>query len=124
MRLPIAVALALLTASLAGCQSPDVGQDCSFNNAIDTTAVPADYAATGITSCDNLVCIKSPGRQRGYCSKPCAANADCAQSDTGLVCRDLTFDQNFFAQHPELQAQYQQFLGPLGSSKYCATPSQ
>jgi hypothetical protein len=124
MRLPIAVALALLAGLLAGCQGPDVGQECSFNNAIDRTPVPADYAATGVTSCDNLVCIKSPSRTSGYCSKPCAGNADCSQSETGLVCRALTFDQNFFADHPELQAQYQPFLGALGLSKYCATPLQ
>lgn len=124
MRLPIVASLALLAASLVGCQSPDVGQDCAFGNSIDRSPVPADYAATGITSCDNLVCIKSPSRESAYCSKPCVSNTDCSQSETGLVCRPLTFDQNFFAAHPELQAQYQPFLGALGGSSYCATPLQ
>jgi hypothetical protein len=124
MRLPIVASLALLAGVLGGCQGPDVGQDCKFGNAIDTSPVPADYAASGITSCDYLVCIKSPSRASGYCSKPCASNADCSQSETGLVCRALTFDQNFFAAHPELQAQFQPYLASFGLSKYCAAPSQ
>ncbi len=122
MRLPIVASLVLLAGALAGCQGPDVGQDCAFGNAIDRTPVPADYAATGITSCENLVCIKSPNRASAYCSKPCASDTDCSSSETGLRCRPLTFDQNFFAAHPELKAQYQPFLGPLGVSSYCAAP--
>jgi hypothetical protein len=123
MRLSIVASLALLAGTLAGCQGPDVGQDCAFGNVIDHSTVAADYAASGITSCDYLVCIKSPSRPSAYCSKPCASNVDCAQSETGLECRALTFDQNFFAAHPELSAQYQPFLGPFGLSKYCAAPN-
>ncbi len=125
MRPRIAVVVVALGGLLVACQSPDVGQPCAFNNSIDSVAsVPADYAATGVTVCENLVCIRSPTRAQPYCSKPCVANADCSQSETGLVCRDLTFDQSFFDSHPELKAQYQPFLGSLGVSKYCAVPLQ
>jgi hypothetical protein len=126
MRIPTVAALVALSGLVAACQSPDVGQDCQFTNSLDSAAsVPADFAATGITVCENLVCIRSPSRPTAYCSKPCVANSDCSQSETGLICRELTFDANFMATlPPEVQAQYQRVLGPIGLSNYCATPQQ
>ncbi len=124
MRYAHVAMLVALAGALAGCQSPDVGQDCAFNNSIDAMAsVPADYAATGVTVCENLVCIRSPGRTTGYCSKPCAGDSECYTSETGLVCRALTFDANFMATlPPDVQSKYQKVLGPIGVSNYCATP--
>ncbi len=54
-----------LSAVLAGCQSPDVGQPCTLQigqdpNAVNlnTTSVPADFLESGADNgCDNLVCI-------------------------------------------------------------------
>lgn len=125
MRLRKAALLGCATA-LVACQSPDVGQPCAFNNSIDSIdPVPADYVATGVPVCENLVCIKSPQRQGAYCSKPCVSNSDCFQSDTGLVCRQLTLDQNAFATLPaDVQSTYAAALGTIGLSSYCATPQQ
>lgn len=125
MRIANAALLVALT-MVTACQGPDVGQTCQFGNSIDTlTTVPADYAATGITSCENLICIRSAQRPSAYCSKPCVSNSDCSQSETGLICRALTFDQTVMASlPPEVQALYAKSLGPIGLSNYCATPLQ
>ena len=123
MRPRILVFVVALGGLLSACQSPDVGQDCTFRQPVDPT-LPVEYVETGNTACDNLVCIKSPGRSSAYCSKPCVSNADCFQSQTNLLCRALTFDQSFFDSNPDLKAQYQPYLGAIGLSTYCATPQQ
>ncbi len=132
MRLSIVASLALLAGSLAGCQQADVGQDCTFAQNIKGP-VPGDFFATGITSCDNLICIKSPGARLddngvaiGYCSKACASDSECSTSETGLKCRALTFDQNYLATLPPDQAaKFQPYLGSAaGSALYCAKPLQ
>ncbi len=125
MRIANAALIVVLPALIA-CQGPDVGQPCQFGNSIDNlTTVPADYAATGVTSCENLICIRSAQRATGYCSKPCVSNSDCSQSETGLVCRQLTFDQNVISSLPaDVQSLYAKSLGPIGLSNYCATPLQ
>jgi hypothetical protein len=131
MRIPTAAALLAIAALLAGCQSSDVGQPCRLlpaeltPNGIDDGTVAADFVATNVPSCDDLVCIRSPSPSGGYCSRTCVSNADCSSGSlTGLVCRELTFDTNFFVENPQLKDQYQAFLGPIGLSTYCATPLQ
>src|SRR5512138_857836 len=96
-RSPLA-ALALGVFALAGCQSPDVGGDCTLAwspnwQQAGTTPPPtasqlyasggADYFESGNLACDGLVCIVSPvppgskydrSTGTGYCSKPCVSN--------------------------------------------------
>ncbi len=121
---------------VAGCQGPDVGQSCRIQTGqvdLNSTAVPADFFESDPASgCDNLVCIRSPDQPAGskvknnpYCSKPCVSNADCFQSDTGLVCRPVTVDTNFIKTLPQdVQDQYQLLLGEISFSSYCAAPLQ
>jgi len=128
--------LALAIVLLSGCQSPDVGQSCSIQTVgsvnLNTTDVPADFVEFGNEGCDDLVCIRSPNQPSGskvksnpYCSKPCVSNDDCFQSDTGLVCRPITVDPNFIKTlPPSVQTQYNQILGQLQFSSYCAAPLQ
>jgi hypothetical protein len=124
-RLPSLSLAALLT--LAGCQSPDVGQKCTFTLAgVDTTAAAADYLETGpLTDCETLICIVSPPTTRlknnPYCSKPCVSNSDCSQDETGLVCRSVVLDPAFLASLDE--STRNRYLGQfLNSSTYCAAP--
>ncbi len=123
--------LALGTLLLVGCQDPDVGQPCTFDlEAATDTTISADYLETGKTECENLVCIKSPPlpsnskvKSNPYCSKPCVSNSDCSESDTGLVCRTVVIDPNFVKSlPPEQQQKYQDFLGAIQFSSYCAAP--
>jgi hypothetical protein len=144
--------LLALSAVLAGCQSPDVGQPCTLQVGQDpsavnlnTTSVPADFLESGADNgCDNLVCIKSPDQPSGsavksnpYCSKQCVSNSDCFQDETGLVCRQVMVDRNFINSLPDAQRrEYYQILGcqlladgtptqcPLQFESYCATPLQ
>jgi hypothetical protein len=138
-----------LTAVLAGCQGPDVGQKCELQTGaggvnLNVVSVPADFFESGNLGCDNLVCIKSPDQPAGsrvtnnpYCSKACVSNSDCSQSETGLVCRPVTVDLNFINSLPRAQRdQYYQVLGcqiasdgtptqcPLQFQSYCAAPLQ
>jgi hypothetical protein len=118
------LSILLLSAALAGCQDPDVGQSCSLRIGAGNTGVTADYFESNpANGCDNLVCIKSPDRPQGntcsqadqaagiacgYCSKACVSNADCFQSDTGLVCRAVTVDFNYInsLKQPQRDAYY------------------
>jgi hypothetical protein len=114
--------LALGALLVAGCQDPDVGQPCTFDLS-GNEEVPGDYLETGKTECENLVCIRSPTRATGYCSKPCVATSDCSQSDTGLVCRPVVVDQNWVQSlTPEQQQKYNDYLGSIQFSNYCALP--
>ena len=139
-----------LSVILAGCQSPDVGQTCSLQVGTDpdvnlnTDPVPADFLESGADNgCDNLVCIKSPEvagssvKNNPYCSKQCVSNSDCFQSETGLVCRQVTIDRNFInSLSLEKRKQYYSILGcqvaddgtptqcPLQFESYCASPLQ
>lgn len=122
-------------AVMSACQSPDVGAECllSWNNPA-TVPDPSDPDLGGdyiefnaANGCENLVCILSPavgtsyasrGPGVGYCSKPCVANRDCYQADTGLVCRAIVLDPDFMAAlDPETRARY---LGEIQYSSYCA----
>ncbi len=129
MRIPNAALVGALVAVMA-CQSSDVGSPCRIipatdqlkTNPIDDGPVSADFIATGVTSCDNLVCIKSPQRPSGYCSAPCASNSDCSQ---GLVCRPLTYDPSVINNLPDAVKQaYQAPLASVFTTPYCATPQQ
>ena len=142
------ISMLALSAVLAGCQSPDVGQSCTLQVGtvnLNTEPVLADYLESGADNgCDNLVCIKSPDQPAGsavksnpYCSKQCVSNSDCFQSETGLVCRQVTIDRNFINTLPEPQRnEYYRILDcefsaegtlgqcPLQFESYCATPLQ
>jgi hypothetical protein len=118
--------LALGALLVAGCQDPDVGQSCAL--AFGSGDATADYLELGNTECENLVCIATPGapsnvKHNPYCSKPCVSNSDCSESDTGLVCRSVVVDPNFVRSlTPEQQQKYQEFLGAIEFSNYCAAP--
>ena len=134
-----ALALAVASFSLAGCQSADVGQRCEllWNTAPGAPAAPtpatvaSEYFENGNAGCDNLVCIVSPqspgdryydcaGSQCGYCSKPCVSDKDCFKSDTGLVCRQVVLDPAFIASlDAETRSKY---LADIQFSSYCAVP--
>ncbi len=146
-----AVPIALAALLLAACQQPDVGQPCDGpqGNGLDLKAPGggpldqnladgrgcssdgADYFKTGVTRCENLVCIRSstgacaadPGllAVRYYCSKPCVSDGDCFESETGLVCRQVVLDPNFLASLPPDVRQ--RYLGDIQSSSFCATPA-
>jgi hypothetical protein len=147
MRLP-RVALVLVAASAAlgaGCQSPDVGQRCQIpsypGSTLDPkpTEIDGDFLETGNPACDSLVCIASPvktgeysscdGTQCGYCSKPCVSDAECFESETGLVCRQLVLDPAYISY---LETQLAPdgsgrtladiYLGEARYSRYCAVP--
>jgi hypothetical protein len=143
------IPLLALSAVLAGCQSPDVGQACELQTGaggvnLNVVGVPADFFESGNLGCDNLVCIKSPDQPAGsrvsnnpYCSKACVSNSDCFESETGLVCRPVTVDLNFVKTLPPAQqAEYFRILGcqvaedgtatdcPLPFERYCAAPLQ
>jgi len=139
------VALALAALALAACQGPDVGQSCTIawspTWAQDGTPPPpkptdlyssggSDYFESGNLGCDGLVCIVSPAPPGsryacndygcGYCSKPCISNADCFESKTGLVCRQMVLDPVFLDQlDPATRARY---LSDIQFSSYCAIP--
>jgi hypothetical protein len=118
--------LALGALLVAGCQDPDVGQPCAL--AFGSGDAVADYLELGNTECENLVCIKSPTapssvKNNPYCSKPCVSNSDCSESDTGLVCRQVVVDPNWVQSLDPAQRQtYQEFLGAVEFSNYCASP--
>jgi len=120
--------LALGALLVAGCQDPDVGQSCAL--ALGSDGAPAEYLELGNTECENLVCIRSPtaprsGKPNPYCSKPCVSNSDCSESDTGLVCRPVVVDQNWVQSLPDDKKQkYQDFLGAVQLSNYCAASLQ
>jgi hypothetical protein len=128
MRIPNAMLVAGLV-TLMACQGSDVGTPCRLiaatqqlpTNPIDDAKVPADFVAFHVPTCDDLICIKSPQRDSGYCSRPCVSNSDCS---TGLICRQLTFPETIFLDHPELKDQYAQYLGSVTASTYCATAQQ
>ncbi len=130
----------------AGCQSPDVGQECNlgitdptYESATQCSSQAGDYFESGNAACDNLVCIRTVV-QKGcagdpakflvarsghsvpsYCSKPCVSDDDCFKSETGLVCRPIVLDQNFLATlDPAIR---QIYLGDVAASSYCATPA-
>jgi hypothetical protein len=145
----LAVVLLPLLA-LAACQGPDVGQSCTIAWSAtwkeDGTPPPprptdlyasggGDYFESGNLGCDGLVCIVSPqapggryasctnfdsGAGCGYCSKPCVSNADCFESKTGLVCRQMVLDPVFLDQlDPATRDRY---LSDIQFSSYCAAP--
>ncbi len=140
--------LSLIVAALlplVACQGPDVGQSCqiawSTTWRSDGTPPPpraedlyasggGDYFESGNLGCDGLVCIVSPEQAGsryacptygcGYCSKSCISNADCFESKTGLVCRQMVLDPVFLEQlDPDTRARY---LADIQFSSYCATP--
>jgi hypothetical protein len=139
-------AAALALAALAGCQDPDVGQDCNLawnplweeqgtaappNSAELYTSGGSDYFESGNLACDGLVCIVSPAPEGseyrsttpglGYCSKPCVSNEDCYEDETGLVCRQMVLDPLFLEQlDPETRSRY---LADIQYSSYCAIAS-
>lgn len=135
---------------LSGCQSPDVGQQCTIQF-LKQGSVPVDYVQFGNTECeDTLTCLRSPlpagtkiagtvtarcltetspeviagaavaGTNCGYCSKPCVSNSDCFQSETGLECRQVVLDPTFINNLDPTVRQ--QFLGDSTRSSYCAAP--
>ncbi len=119
-----ALAFSACFAALAACQAPDVGAFCTLDITVPQPVV-ADYLETGITTCDNLVCIRSQltskNSDAAYCSKPCVADGDCSPSETGLVCRKVVLDEAFLATLTE--ATKQKYLGDTGQfSTYCAAP--
>ncbi|HZZ84942.1 MAG TPA: adventurous gliding motility lipoprotein CglC [Anaeromyxobacteraceae bacterium] len=122
---------ATLAGALLACQPPDVGQACPVRlpaqNGVPVSCatVQGDYLETGVTACENLVCIVSPtnGDKRvtcnpGYCSKPCVSDADCDTSSTGLVCRQVVLDPAFLASIPT------KYLGDLKTTYWCAIPQK
>jgi hypothetical protein len=140
---PLLVALALL--SLAGCQKPDVGEQCTLawnpNWQADNTPEPptasklytsggSEYFESGNLACDGLVCLVSPAPAgseygfttpgTGYCSKPCVSNSDCYQSETGLVCRQMLLDPVFLSTLDA--ATRDRYLADIQQSSYCAVP--
>jgi hypothetical protein len=137
-RVPLFAAVAC-AALAAGCQDPDVGARCDIQwggsiAAPEPSTADGDYLETGNPTCDSLVCIVSPATsgeystcagehvQCGYCSKPCVSDADCYESETGLVCRQMVLDDEFIASlPPEVRDMY---LGDAQSSYYCAVPLQ
>ena len=129
MYLNRATILGLTIALLAvgGCQPPDVGGSCTLGQGAPSGAVTTDYFATGVTECDNLICIKSQAnpaatnaKNNPYCSKPCVSNSDCSQSETGLVCRAVILDDEFLSQLPEETRK--KYLPNTPGSTYCAIP--
>lgn len=120
------IVAALLTLSLSACQQPDVGQSCQLTGQLQCDAnVTGDYLQTGSTGCENLVCLCSQFQagsryQGAFCSKPCVSDADCFQSETGLVCRQVVLDPTFLASLSD--ATRQQYLGDIQRSSYCAVP--
>ncbi len=139
-RSSLAVAVLALLAT-AACQKPDVGGQCTlaWNPTWEqngTTAPPtastttSDYFESGNLACDGLVCIVSPAPAgseygfttpgQGYCSKPCVSNADCYQSETGLVCRQMVLDPVFLETLDA--ATRQRYLSDIQYSSYCAVP--
>lgn len=138
----LALVLAPLLA-LAACQGPDVGQPCTIAWSPNWQALglpppptPADLSAgtdyfeSGNLGCEGLICIVSPATPGqtyyctsggcGYCSKACISNADCFESKTGLVCRQIVLDPVFIDQlDPATRARY---LSDVQFSSYCATP--
>ena len=130
------IALAVSISLFAACQSPDVGQACQITAGtldINNTSVSADFfQSNAANGCDNLVCIKSPDQSASskvknnpYCSKACVSNSDCFSDETGLVCRPVTVDPNFIKTLPaDVQKQYQELLGTIQFSAYCAAPLQ
>lgn len=150
----LVLALAPLLA-LSACQKPDVGARCTIQWGTGSEAAPrpdtvsADLFESGNSSCDDLICIVSPaaatsrygacsGTACGYCSKPCVSNADCYNSDTGLVCRQMVLDPAFIAQLktdptdvqpppagdgiPDGQQILDRYLPDIRFSSYCAVP--
>jgi hypothetical protein len=142
------IAFAASAALLSGCQEPDVGQRCDiqWNSEWQTDptklkpptpeTVPGDYLETGNSACDSLVCIVSPAdsgeyatcaggeyEQCGYCSKPCVSDAECYESETGLVCRQMVLDPEFIALLEETDPLLaEKYLGDARYSRYCAVP--
>ena len=143
-RSSLAAAVLALVAT-AGCQKPDVGGQCTLawnpTWEQDGTARPptasqlytsngSDYFESGNLACDGLVCIVSPAPAgseygssvpgQGYCSKPCVSNADCYESETGLVCRQMVLDPVFLETLDA--ATRQRYLADIQYSSYCAVP--
>ena len=119
--MPFRLAPALAALALAaGCQSPDVGQRCDFQGSAATGPVAADFMESGNAGCANLVCLRSPGRDGGYCSKACVSDRDCFSGETGLVCRQVVLDPDFLASLPPDVRQ--KYLGDIQFSSYCAVP--
>ena len=118
--------LIICAALLMGCQSPDVGQACQLDLTVPPEASAADYLELGRAECENLVCIQSPVAGNGvrkYCSKPCVSNSDCAQGETGLICREVVLNEAFIGELQQQDpAQAQLYLGDARNSRYCATP--
>ena len=94
------------------------------------TSNGSDYFESGNLACDGLVCIVSPAPAgseygssvpgQGYCSKPCVSNADCYESETGLVCRQMVLDPVFLETLDA--ATRQRYLADIQYSSYCAVP--
>jgi hypothetical protein len=137
-RLPrVAVALVPVLA-LAACQDPDVGDPCTLQWSAtweqdgtdpppDPKLVASDYFESGNLACEGLVCIVSPAAgtkyfdyASGYCSKPCVSDADCFESDTGLVCRQMVLDAVFLEQMDPITRD--RYLSQIQFSSYCAIP--
>lgn len=140
MRATLSLAFAAGALLLAGCQDPDVGQPCNFPSSlgVDDKAVTADFFESGNPACENLICVKSPpppsgcgkyanatGSCRPYCSKPCVSNNDCAQGETGLVCRPVVLDDTFLNWLAQNDPDSLKYLGDetqRKQSSYCALP--
>jgi hypothetical protein len=135
------IAFAASATLLSGCQEPDVGQRCAFVDWNESTnvdppepgTVSGDYLETGNATCESLVCIVSPatsgeysdcvGDKCGYCSKPCVSDAECYESETGLVCRQMVLDPEFIALLEETDPLLaERYLGDARYSRYCAIP--
>lgn len=138
-RLSRVVIAAVSSLALAACQDPDVGDPCTLSWSPtweqDGTPPPprpsevgSDYFESGNLACEGLVCIVSPAEanttygeyESGYCSKPCVSNADCFESDTGLVCRQMVLDPVFLEQLDA--ATRARYLSEIQFSSYCAIP--
>ena len=140
VRIPKMALVAALLA-LGACQEPDVGQACTLTWGTSPDSPPpptpvelfqsggGEWFETGNSQCEDFVCIVSPEppgakySTSGYCSKPCVSNADCFESKTGLVCRQIVLDPLFLAQLDKLDPTVkQQYLSDQAFSSYCAVP--
>ncbi|MFZ5438676.1 MAG: S1 family peptidase [Myxococcota bacterium] len=109
----------------ADCVDPAMDRDCPADcvrNGIcsvqacgrpDVDCVPEGQRCDAALQCRSRLCVDDPQNPVAYCSKPCAAKADCP---TGLEC-NMTSGQCQFPQRPVRQL----FDPCVTSSDWCAS---